>query len=166
MRSIRRWSYEMFRQEHAIKFVAMVTPEDMQANAGSVFFVGFYLIENLISNSFQNTFDMQIIMLMFKAVHRIWIIPIANLYLILLSDFQLKFIWFDYWIWWIILSFFLSRTAVWAGWGHASENPKLPELLHQNGIAFIGISILIYIIWLNYFFYKSRSTWTSYVGIR
>ena len=28
--------------------------------------------------------------------------------------------------------------AVWAGWGHASENPKFPELLHKNGIAFIG----------------------------
>jgi len=27
---------------------------------------------------------------------------------------------------------------VWAGWGHASENPKLPELLHKHGIAFIG----------------------------
>jgi hypothetical protein len=34
MRSIRRWSYEMFRHENAIKFVAMVTPEDMKANAG------------------------------------------------------------------------------------------------------------------------------------
>ena len=34
MRSIRRWSYEMFRREHTIKFVAMVTPEDMKANAG------------------------------------------------------------------------------------------------------------------------------------
>jgi hypothetical protein len=34
MRSIRRWSYEMFRHENAIKFVAMVTPEDMEANAG------------------------------------------------------------------------------------------------------------------------------------
>jgi hypothetical protein len=41
MRSIRRWSYEMFRQEHAIKFVAMVTPEDMEANAG--LFFSFYL---------------------------------------------------------------------------------------------------------------------------
>lgn len=30
--------------------------------------------------------------------------------------------------------------AVWAGWGHASENPKLPELLHKNGITFIGPS--------------------------
>ena len=28
--------------------------------------------------------------------------------------------------------------AVWAGWGHASENPKLPELLTQHGIAFLG----------------------------
>ena len=35
MRSIRRWSYEMFRQESTIKFVAMVTPEDMKANAGA-----------------------------------------------------------------------------------------------------------------------------------
>lgn len=28
--------------------------------------------------------------------------------------------------------------AVWAGWGHASENPKLPELLHKNHIVFLG----------------------------
>lgn len=35
-----------------------------------------------------------------------------------------------------IVSFLLQ--AVWAGWGHASENPKLPELLHKNGIAFMG----------------------------
>ncbi|KAH9921701.1 acetyl CoA carboxylase [Epithele typhae] len=28
--------------------------------------------------------------------------------------------------------------AVWAGWGHASENPKLPETLTANKIVFIG----------------------------
>uniref|UniRef100_A0A8D2N636 acetyl-CoA carboxylase n=1 Tax=Zonotrichia albicollis TaxID=44394 RepID=A0A8D2N636_ZONAL len=33
MRSIRRWSYEMFRNERAIRFVVMVTPEDLKANA-------------------------------------------------------------------------------------------------------------------------------------
>uniref|UniRef100_H2YM73 Uncharacterized protein n=1 Tax=Ciona savignyi TaxID=51511 RepID=H2YM73_CIOSA len=33
MRSIRRWAYEMFRNEKAIHFVAMVTPEDLNANA-------------------------------------------------------------------------------------------------------------------------------------
>ena len=27
-----------------------------------------------------------------------------------------------------------SVHAVWAGWGHASENPKLPKLLQQVGI--------------------------------
>jgi acetyl-CoA carboxylase/biotin carboxylase 1 len=32
----------------------------------------------------------------------------------------------------------MQVQAVWAGWGHASENPKLPELLGKNGIAFIG----------------------------
>lgn len=33
MRSIRRWSYEMFKNERAVKFVVMVTPEDLKANA-------------------------------------------------------------------------------------------------------------------------------------
>lgn len=37
---------------------------------------------------------------------------------------------------------YFCLQAVWAGWGHASENPKLPELLHKNGIIFIGRSIL------------------------
>ena len=31
-----------------------------------------------------------------------------------------------------------SVHAVWAGWGHASENPKLPKMLHQAGIQFMG----------------------------
>lgn len=34
MRSIRRWSYEVFRDERAIKFAVMYTPEDLKANAG------------------------------------------------------------------------------------------------------------------------------------
>jgi acetyl-CoA carboxylase/biotin carboxylase 1 len=28
--------------------------------------------------------------------------------------------------------------GVWPGWGHASENPKLPTALKKNGIQFIG----------------------------
>ena len=31
-----------------------------------------------------------------------------------------------------------SVHAVWAGWGHASENPKLPKMLQQEGIQFMG----------------------------
>src|SRR5688572_14264280 len=32
----------------------------------------------------------------------------------------------------------MGVQAVWAGWGHASEHPKLPELLSKAGIAFMG----------------------------
>lgn len=42
--------------------------------------------------------------------------------------------------------FLCKLQAVWAGWGHASENPKLPELLHKNGIAFMGKTNFIH--WL------------------
>jgi acetyl-CoA carboxylase / biotin carboxylase 1 len=28
--------------------------------------------------------------------------------------------------------------AVWPGWGHASENPELPDALTAKGIAFLG----------------------------
>lgn len=28
--------------------------------------------------------------------------------------------------------------AVWPGWGHASENPELPDALHAKGIIFLG----------------------------
>jgi len=34
MRSIRRWSYEVFKNERIIKFAVMYTPEDLKANAG------------------------------------------------------------------------------------------------------------------------------------
>lgn len=43
MRSIRRWSYEMFRNEKAIKFVVMYTPEDLKANAGLQNYYYFFL---------------------------------------------------------------------------------------------------------------------------
>ncbi len=38
--------------------------------------------------------------------------------------------------------------AVWAGWGHASENPKLPDLLQNNNIAFIGNCFFTFISFL------------------
>ena len=37
MRSIRRWSYDLFGNDHAIRFVAMVTPEDLKVFTLSVF---------------------------------------------------------------------------------------------------------------------------------
>nr|XP_028563190.1 acetyl-CoA carboxylase isoform X3 [Podarcis muralis] len=98
MRSIRRWSYEMFRNERAIRFVVMVTPEDLKANAEYIKMADHYVPVPGGPNN--NNY--------------------ANVELIL--DIAKR----------------IPVQAVWAGWGHASENPKLPELLHKNGIAFMG----------------------------
>nr|XP_008194740.1 PREDICTED: acetyl-CoA carboxylase isoform X1 [Tribolium castaneum] len=98
MRSVRRWSYEMFKNERAVRFVVMVTPEDLKANAEYIKMADHYVPVPGGTNN--NNY--------------------ANVELIV--DIATR----------------LQVQAVWAGWGHASENPKLPELLHKNGIAFIG----------------------------
>ncbi|KAK9507907.1 hypothetical protein O3M35_007669 [Rhynocoris fuscipes] len=98
MRSIRRWSYEMFKNERAIRFVVMVTPEDLKANAEYIKMADHYVPVPGGSNN--NNY--------------------ANVELIV--DIAIR----------------TQVQAVWAGWGHASENPKLPELLHKNNIVFIG----------------------------
>ena len=98
MRSIRRWSYEVFRNERAIKFVIMYTPEDLKANAEYIRIADHCVPVPGGSNN--NNY--------------------ANCDLIL--DIAKR----------------IPVQAVWAGWGHASENPKLPELLNRHGIAFIG----------------------------
>uniref|UniRef100_A0A1X7VP53 Uncharacterized protein n=1 Tax=Amphimedon queenslandica TaxID=400682 RepID=A0A1X7VP53_AMPQE len=98
MRSVRRWSYEVFGNERAIKFHVMVTPEDMKANAEFIHLADNYLPVPGGTNNYNY----------------------ANVDLIL--DLAKR----------------IRAEAVWAGWGHASENPKLPELLHKNGIAFLG----------------------------
>ncbi|MGH0188879.1 UNVERIFIED_CONTAM: hypothetical protein FKN15_031909 [Acipenser sinensis] len=98
MRSIRRWAYEMFRNERAIRFVVMVTPEDLKANAEYIKMADHYVPVPGGTNN--NNY--------------------ANVELIL--DIAKR----------------IPVQAVWAGWGHASEYPKLPELLHKNSIAFLG----------------------------
>ncbi|CAG9767703.1 unnamed protein product [Ceutorhynchus assimilis] len=100
MRSVRRWSYEMFKNERAIRFVVMVTPEDLKANAEYIKMADHYVPVPGGTNN--NNY--------------------ANVELIV--DIAVR----------------TQVQAVWAGWGHASENPKLPELLHKNGIIFIGPS--------------------------
>ncbi|KAF7283158.1 hypothetical protein GWI33_001223 [Rhynchophorus ferrugineus] len=100
MRSVRRWSYEMFKNERAVRFVVMVTPEDLKANAEYIKMADQYVPVPGGTNN--NNY--------------------ANVELIV--DIAIRY----------------QVQAVWAGWGHASENPKLPELLHKNGITFIGPS--------------------------
>jgi len=98
IRDIRRWSYENFRSERVIRFVVMVTPEDMKANAE--YFKMADHVCTVPGGSNNNNY--------------------ANVELIL--DIAKRY----------------SVHAVWAGWGHASENPKLPKMLDQEGIQFMG----------------------------
>lgn len=100
MRSIRRWSYEMFRNERIIRFVVMVTPEDLKANAEYIKMADHYVPVTGGSNN-NNYANVELIVDIAKRI------PVQ---------------------------------AVWAGWGHASENPKLPELLNKAGISFLGPS--------------------------
>ncbi|XP_075070318.1 acetyl-CoA carboxylase 2 isoform X2 [Mixophyes fleayi] len=98
MRSIRRWSYEMFRNERAIRFVVMVTPEDLKANAEYIKMSDHYVPVPGGPNN-NNYANVELIVDIAKRI------PVQ---------------------------------AVWAGWGHASENPKLPDLLQKQNIAFMG----------------------------
>ncbi|XP_053325093.1 acetyl-CoA carboxylase 2 isoform X2 [Spea bombifrons] len=98
MRSIRRWSYEMFRNERAIRFVVMVTPEDLKANAEYIKMADHYVPVPGGPNN-NNYANVELIVDIAKRI------PVQ---------------------------------AVWAGWGHASENPKLPDLLQKQNIAFMG----------------------------
>ncbi|XP_040354637.1 acetyl-CoA carboxylase isoform X4 [Ixodes scapularis] len=98
MRSIRRWAYEMFSNDKAIRFVVMVTPEDLNANAEYIKLADHCVPVPGGSNN-HNYANVDLILDIAKRV---------------------------------------GAQAVWAGWGHASENPKLPELLTKNRIAFIG----------------------------
>ncbi|KAI9138810.1 acetyl-CoA carboxylase [Paraphysoderma sedebokerense] len=100
IRSVRKWAYETFGDERAIKFVVMATPEDLQHNAEYIRMSDHYI--EVPGGSNNNNY--------------------ANVDLIV--DIA-------------------SRTgvhAVWAGWGHASENPKLPDKLKTIGVVFIGPS--------------------------
>ncbi|CCH45634.1 acetyl-CoA carboxylase, putative [Wickerhamomyces ciferrii] len=100
IRSVRKWSYETFGNERAIQFVAMATPEDLEANSEYIRMADQYVeVPGGTNNNNYANVDL--------------IVEIAE------------------------------RTdvdAVWAGWGHASENPHLPENLAASPkkILFIG----------------------------
>jgi len=100
MLSVRRWAFETFGDERAIHFIAMVTPEDLKANAEYI----------RMADSFEEVPGG-------KNVNNYANVP-------LIVDIAER----------------TGAHAVWAGWGHASENPKLPEALAKtkNKIAFIG----------------------------
>jgi len=100
IRSMRQWAYDLFGNEKAVKFVVMVTPEDLKANAEYIKMADHYVMAPGGSNN-HNYANVELIVEIAKRI------PVQ---------------------------------AVWAGWGHASENPRLPELLKKNNITFIGPS--------------------------
>ena len=100
IRSIRKWAYLSFGDEHIIQFVAMATPEDLKANAEYIRMADQYIeVPGGTSNNNYANVDL--------------IVDIAETF---------------------------DVDAVWAGWGHASENPHLPEKLAKSKrkIVFIG----------------------------
>ncbi|XP_065065476.1 acetyl-CoA carboxylase-like isoform X2 [Rhopilema esculentum] len=100
MRSMRGWAYDLFGNDRAIKFVVMVTPEDLKANAEYIKMADHYVPVPGGPNN-ENYANVELILDIAKRI------PVH---------------------------------AVWAGWGHASENPRLPDILQQNDIEFIGPS--------------------------
>ncbi|KAH3686396.1 hypothetical protein WICPIJ_002575 [Wickerhamomyces pijperi] len=100
IRSVRKWAYETFGDERIIKFVAMATPEDLEANAEYIRMADQYV--EVPGGTNNNNY--------------------ANVELI------------------VDIAERTEVDAVWAGWGHASENPLLPESLaaSKRKILFIG----------------------------
>ncbi|SCU82993.1 LAMI_0C01618g1_1 [Lachancea mirantina] len=100
IRSVRKWAYETLGDENAVQFVAMATPEDLEANAEYIRMADQYVeVPGGTNNNNYANVDL--------------IVEIAER---------------------------ADVDAVWAGWGHASENPLLPERLAQSSrkVIFIG----------------------------
>lgn len=100
IRSVRKWAYETFGNERAVQFVAMATPEDLEANAEYIRMADQYVeVPGGTNNNNYANVDL--------------IVDIAER---------------------------ADVDAVWAGWGHASENPLLPESLARSKrkVIFIG----------------------------
>jgi len=89
-----------WKNERAIEFTVMATPEDLKVNADYIRMADRYIeVTGGTNNNNYANVDLIVDVAERAGVH-----------------------------------------AVWAGWGHASENPRLPESLHslKNPIVFIG----------------------------
>jgi len=96
--SMRQWAYLQFGSESVLQFVAMATPDDLDANAEFIRLADTY-VEVPGGKNVNNYANVPLI------------IELAKKY---------------------------GADAVWPGWGHASENPKLPDGLAKAGLIFIG----------------------------
>eukprot|EP00438_Fugacium_kawagutii_P004902 Skav229215 [mRNA] locus=scaffold2439:116676:121009:+ [translate_table: standard] len=110
LRVIRKVSWcgrrERFGSEQLITFVAMATPDDLNANAEFIRLADTF-VEVPGGKNVNNYANVDLICRIAKEQQA--------------GDSRTG-----------------SVDAVWPGWGHASENPKLPAKLKENGITFIG----------------------------
>ncbi|KAL7551919.1 hypothetical protein ACHAWF_015126 [Thalassiosira exigua] len=108
--SMRQWAYMEFGDERAIQLVAMATPEDLKANAEFVWLA-----------------DLLNVSVLWCMVGAFVEVPGGkNLNNYVNVDVITR------------IAREQGVDAVWPGWGHASENPKLPSTLDSMGIKFNG----------------------------
>ena len=126
---MRKWAYETLGDERAIQFTVMATPEDLQANADYIRMADQYVEVWQNSPSTPSAARLATRVKRSKANRLSLQVPggtnnnnYANVDLI------------------VDVAERMDVHAVWAGWGHASENPKLPESLAASPkkIIFIG----------------------------
>lgn len=110
IRSIRKWSYETFENDRIVNIVVMATPEDLAANAEYSDFMPVMIRYIRMAD--------QYIEVPGGANNNNY----ANVTRI------------------VEIAEAADVDAVWAGWGHASENPSLPDRLDKKGILFLGPS--------------------------
>lgn len=109
IRSVRKWSYETFGNEKTILFTVMASADDLKANAEYIKMADQYIeVPGGSNNNNYANVDL--------------IVDLAERTGVDVG----------------ICGVLICVQAVWAGWGHASENPQLPEALDRIGVAFIG----------------------------
>ncbi|KAJ3190595.1 acetyl-coenzyme-A carboxylase [Irineochytrium annulatum] len=74
IRSIRRWAYETFGDDHAIQFTAMATPEDLEVNAEYIRMSDQYVeIPGGTSNNNYSNVDLIVDVAQRTGVHAVWV---------------------------------------------------------------------------------------------
>jgi acetyl-CoA carboxylase/biotin carboxylase 1 len=145
--SMRQWAYMELGDESAIKFVAMATPEDLKVSLGPYLMevFGIYAAWSVSVRllCFCSSSDLPPSLLP-HLPHLHPHPPQANAEFVRLADSFVEvpagknsnnYANVD-----VITKIAKEQgvDAVWPGWGHASENPKLPNTLKEMGIKFIG----------------------------
>ena len=127
--SMRRWAYLELGDERALEFIVMATPEDLNANAEFVRLADEYVEVPGGSNT-NNYANVKLIVdtaARLGALAASRTVPSTRVHRTMPGVVSF-----------LILMLRAGVDAVWPGWGHASENPKLPRALKEKGIAFMG----------------------------